>query len=317
MRREQIVPLLVTLTGLIFIPLNIFSGIVAVIWLIIVREWGLLVFGVITGFVMPWGYSIALLPTFPLLGLLTRFVERGNKKLTILLGFVMSFYTNIVNVLWVYYVFNEVTSNSNHLVAKMLWGYSITMGPLGYMASKEDPDNSGTFLGLLIAQISYFLLVILFIFNQVSMLPLIILAAAFSLIAVSIVGMGMKSSKTILYIEDEPEYRQLIKKLLEDAGYTVIDVGEAGNIYEILNKYKVDLIISCIMLPVKDGLQILQEVRNNKKYEQTPYMFLTNLGAEPIIKEAFNRQATSYLIKSEVTTQKIVEEVNLILNKTK
>ncbi len=67
------------------------------------------------------------------------------------------------------------------------------------------------------------------------------------------------------------------------------------------------------MLPGRDGLRILKEINNDPSLKKGPVIILTNLNSEHIIQEAFNNGADGYLIKSEVTPDKVVEEVGHFL----
>lgn len=76
-----------------------------------------------------------------------------------------------------------------------------------------------------------------------------------------------------------------------------------------------DLLLLDIMLPGRDGLKILKDLKDNPSLKKGPVIALTNLNSENIIQEAFSSGADGYLIKSEVTPDKIVDEVNKVLNK--
>ena len=70
-----------------------------------------------------------------------------------------------------------------------------------------------------------------------------------------------------------------------------------------------DLILLDIMLPGKDGLKILKDLKETPELKKGPVVVLTNLNSEHIIQEAFKLGADGYLIKSEVNPDKVVEEV--------
>ncbi len=137
--------------------LNFFSGIVGGIWLLLTGGGSIVLLGIIYSIVMPWGYTIASLPTFIILPLITKTIEKRMKLATSFLAFILSGYNNFILLVWVLFVFGQIVSNpSYNFIALLLWGYSVAMGPVGYMASKEGPDaGSGTTLGVLFTQIIY------------------------------------------------------------------------------------------------------------------------------------------------------------------
>lgn len=65
----------------------------------------------------------------------------------------------------------------------------------------------------------------------------------------------------------------------------------------------------------KDGLKILKDMKEKPELKKGPVIALTNLNSENIIHEAFTSGADGYLIKSEITPDKIVEEVMKVLGK--
>lgn len=47
----------------------------------------------------------------------------------------------------------------------LLWGFSVTMTPLGYMAKNEGPDSFGTSLGVMLSLVAYAVLTIIYLFD--------------------------------------------------------------------------------------------------------------------------------------------------------
>ncbi len=117
-------------------------------------------------------------------------------------------------------------------------------------------------------------------------------------------------NKTILLVEDEEEIRIVYAEVLRDAGYKVIEAadGEVGLKRSLENGW--DMFLLDIMLPGEDGLHILKSVKENIRLKFKPVVLLTNLGNESIINEAFKLGADGYLIKSQITPDRIVTEVD-------
>ncbi len=99
----------------------------------------------------------------------------------------------------------------------------------------------------------------------------------------------------ILLIEDEPKTSQYIKKGLEENSYDVdvADDGKAGKHLAFRNQY--DLIISDIIMPGMNGLELCQELRAARI--ETPVLLLTALGSTDNIVEGFDSGADDYLPK--------------------
>lgn len=119
----------------------------------------------------------------------------------------------------------------------------------------------------------------------------------------------------ILIVEDDQFLRELYRDLLIEEGYE-IEVAEDGDEgWEKMDEGRYDLTLLDIMLPKKDGLTILKELKPEKRRACGQIILLTNLGQDAIIKEGFEAGAAGYLIKSALTPDQVLHEVKIFLNK--
>ena len=184
--------------------LNFFSGIVGGLWLLFVGGWGLVVSGIIMSIFMPYGWSIAFLLQLILAPFLTKAAEKGNKFWVAILGFIANFYGNFLIVLWTYFAFNFFMDYRTEysLLPLLLLGYSVALGPLQYMAQKEGPDSSGSFLGVFLAQLGYIVLSIVVLAGGIpSFTILVLIALTFSLIIAIIAAISIKPA--VSTVEEE------------------------------------------------------------------------------------------------------------------
>ena len=65
----------------------------------------------------------------------------------------------------------------------------------------------------------------------------------------------------ILVVEDEPDSRRLIKRLLEDDGAAVITAGSAADAWCLLESERPDLLVCDISMPGEDGYSLIQRIR--------------------------------------------------------
>jgi len=129
--------------------------------------------------------------------------------------------------------------------------------------------------------------------------------------------MSTNTKTTILLIEDEAALLNLYKQVLSDAGFNVIAVAEGEIGFDTILDSNWDLLLLDIMLPKKDGLEILKELKDYDDWKKGKVIMMTNLNSEDIINNAFSLGADGYLIKSEVQPDKLLEEVNGFLSKKK
>jgi len=114
-------------------------------------------------------------------------------------------------------------------------------------------------------------------------------------------------TKKILLIEDEPLLIELYNKKLKETGARVLSVKSAEEAKRILAKEKIDLIILDILLPRKDGISFLKEIR--KEGKKTPVIILSNLEDKKLQQQAKRLKVKEYLLKANYTPSQIIEKI--------
>lgn len=67
----------------------------------------------------------------------------------------------------------------------------------------------------------------------------------------------------ILIIEDDLSVQQMFNQYLESKGFTVFCASEGREGMRLMQQQKIDLIITDIMMPEMDGLEVIQEIRKH------------------------------------------------------
>ncbi len=104
-------------------------------------------------------------------------------------------------------------------------------------------------------------------------------------------------SDLVMVIEDEKEIRDLLKYNLEKAGFRVAAFADGEEGLEQLFASRPDLVVLDLMLPGRNGLEILREVRGEPATADLPVMVLTARGAEMDKLLGFEHGADDYLTK--------------------
>ena len=127
----------------------------------------------------------------------------------------------------------------------------------------------------------------------------------------------MDTPKKILVVEDDQFLREFYQELLTEEGY-LVDVAADGEVaLEKIRNNDYNLILLDIMLPKKDGIQVLRDLKiTPPKTPNLTIVNLTNLGQDAVIKECFNLGAQGYLIKSALNPDQVLQEVKSYLTKT-
>jgi DNA-binding NarL/FixJ family response regulator len=103
--------------------------------------------------------------------------------------------------------------------------------------------------------------------------------------------------KTILVIEDQPVMRNKTVTILKMEGFEVLEAANGSEGIKAAEEEVPDLILCDIMMPERDGYDVLQAVRLNRATATTPFIFLTAKGEKPDVRAGMNLGADDYLIK--------------------
>lgn len=121
----------------------------------------------------------------------------------------------------------------------------------------------------------------------------------------------MDAKKRVLIVEDDQFLREFYQELLESEGM-IVDTAPDGEVAMAkVHEGAFDLILLDIMLPKKDGLQVLKETKANPPVKPNgPIVVLTNIGQDAIIKNCFEAGAAGYMIKSALNPDQVLQEIH-------
>lgn len=118
----------------------------------------------------------------------------------------------------------------------------------------------------------------------------------------------MKSYK-VLIIEDDYYVRELYERVLTNSEFEVITAADGQEGYQLAVQQQPNLILLDVMLPGKNGLSVLHQLKDDQQTEQIAVVMLTNLGQDNIIKEAMDVGAVEYLLKPEVDPYELANRI--------
>ncbi len=103
--------------------------------------------------------------------------------------------------------------------------------------------------------------------------------------------------KKILIVEDEPDFRTLIRDVLEDKGFEVSEAANGAQGLSLYSSFQPDLVLLDIRLPDMDGIDICRKIRSDGPRRDTPVIMCTvNTELTPI-NTGLNSGATDYILK--------------------
>jgi CheY-like chemotaxis protein len=102
----------------------------------------------------------------------------------------------------------------------------------------------------------------------------------------------------VLIVDDDPTYLKLLRTQLESEGHALFEAHDGVEALALLNRQRVDAVISDILMPRMDGYRLCHEIRMNERLHDLPFVLYTSsfssLGDE---KLALDVGADKYLKK--------------------
>ena len=83
-------------------------------------------------------------------------------------------------------------------------------------------------------------------------------------------------SKRILVVEDQPDNRRILRDLLGNAGYELIEAETGEEALTAVEAQRPDLILMDIQLPVMDGYEATRRIRSNPELKSIPIIAVTS-----------------------------------------
>lgn len=119
--------------------------------------------------------------------------------------------------------------------------------------------------------------------------------------------------KKILIIEDDDVLQTALQEFLAGKGFEIISALDGEEGVKMAKMKNPDLILLDIILPKKDGYEVLKEIKSDQATQKIPVILLTNLGSLSDVEKALELGATTYLIKADYKLEEIVKKIKEIL----
>ena len=103
---------------------------------------------------------------------------------------------------------------------------------------------------------------------------------------------------TILVVENDPVLRELLKSIVETAGYICVEASEGQEALSIIYRHStIGLILSDFQMPKLDGLQLLQTLKQTPETKNIPFILITGTSSVSLRKQAMRDGAVAILHK--------------------
>jgi len=120
-------------------------------------------------------------------------------------------------------------------------------------------------------------------------------------------------SKKVMIVDDEPDIRFTVGRMLEMNGYTVIKAVDGKDCIKKLSESTPDLVLLDIMMPEMSGWDVVAKIKENPSWNEIPIIFLTAKGDTMSI--GMGGLATQDYIVKPFNIKDLKDRIEQVLNK--
>jgi len=119
----------------------------------------------------------------------------------------------------------------------------------------------------------------------------------------------------ILVVDDFSTMRKIIKNILKQLGFeNIVEADDGATGWEVLNREKIDFIISDWNMPKMPGIDFLRKVRASEEFRDLPFLMVTAEAQQANIIEAVQAKVSNYIVKP-FTADSMGQKIAKILSK--
>ncbi len=121
--------------------------------------------------------------------------------------------------------------------------------------------------------------------------------------------MPYDTNMRVLVVDDFSTMRRIIKNILRQLGFTnVVEADDGTTAWEILNKDRIEFVISDWNMPQMTGIELLRKVRASEEFADMHFLMVTAEAQQENVIEAVQARVSNYIVKpftAETMKQKI------------
>lgn len=121
------------------------------------------------------------------------------------------------------------------------------------------------------------------------------------------------SKKKVCIIDDDADLREIYSMTFNREGFDVVLATDGEEGLKLIAAEQPDIILLDLHMPVKNGIEVLEELDRDKELSKIPVIVLSNIDHEEAFKKVGEFETRFYLIKSLTSPQKVVDYVREVL----
>ncbi|HVF69273.1 MAG TPA: response regulator, partial [Xanthomonadales bacterium] len=119
----------------------------------------------------------------------------------------------------------------------------------------------------------------------------------------------------IILVEDDKFFREFYAQKLREKGMEVFQAGDGEEGLRIVTESKPDIILLDLIMPVKDGFEVLEGLSQNPMAKNVPVLVFSTLGQDQDIQKAMSLGAKGYVNKSFFDFATLLSRILELTNK--
>ncbi|MBO4334956.1 MAG: chemotaxis response regulator CheY [Desulfovibrio sp.] len=110
--------------------------------------------------------------------------------------------------------------------------------------------------------------------------------------------MPFNPNMRVLIVDDFSTMRRIVRNILRQIGLAnVVEADDGTTAWEILNREKIDFIVSDWNMPKMAGIDLLRKVRASEQFGNLPFLMVTAEAQQENIIEAVQAKVSNYIVK--------------------
>jgi CheY-like chemotaxis protein len=123
-----------------------------------------------------------------------------------------------------------------------------------------------------------------------------------------------RSPKTLLLVEDDAPTREMMHRLLEKEGWTVMEAENGHIALERMSDIQPELILLDLMMPEMDGFTFVHELQQHESWRSIPVVVLTARDITPEDRQQLNGYVENILQKGAYTCEALLSQVSQLVS---
>lgn len=123
-----------------------------------------------------------------------------------------------------------------------------------------------------------------------------------------------RRQRHLLVVDDSFTTRELIRSVLQSAGFTVAVAVDGADALDKLQSRPYDLVVSDVEMPRLDGFQLTRNIRAHHALRDLPVILITSLASEAHRRRGLEAGAQAYIVKSQFDQESLLEVVRQLLD---